>query len=230
MNNKQENKLSMYNAVREIVTTNTSLWEKIPAFTAAFTEYGTLLDNIAATLRTQNSDLTGASADKVSGKEALANATLAVAGAIHAYASQSNKAELKQRVALTRSDLLLVRDMEMLEKCRTIASHAEANKASIADYGATEAVIKDLQDKITAFATLAVRPRVVIAERKDATADLQNLIRLTDTLLSDRLDKIMEQFKVTQPGFYNLYQTNRILVDSGVRRQPSPAPAPTPQA
>lgn len=80
---------------------------------------------------------------------------------------------------------------------------------------------------------LAVKnaPRTAIAGRAGATATLPDLIDQANTLLRDRLDKLVTKFRASQPEFVAGYRSTRVVVDYGTRFAPpvpTPAPAPAP--
>ena len=53
------------------------------------------------------------------------------------------------------------------------------------------------------------RPRQIIAESKTATAQLEAEIETADQLLTDSLDRLVLQFKDSEPEFYNNYTNAR---------------------
>ena len=89
----------------------------------------------------------------------------------------------------------------------------------------TAAKLKSLQGKIDDYAACVQRPRQIISEAKTATAQLEAEIEVADRLLADGLDKLVLQFKDSEPEFYNNYTNARIIVDNASGHDSGESPA-----
>jgi hypothetical protein len=58
-----------------------------------------------------------------------------------------------------------------------------------------------------------------VEESKQQTANLVHLFAYTDTLLHDRLNKLMRVFKDTEPDFYGLYFNARNVINTAARKR-----------
>lgn len=213
----QENKFSMYFAVQKVCTDNNSVWSGLPAFVNAFGEFEGVIQSIQSNRLVQEQDTKGVTQDKGSAGGVLIEQALKVSTAVHAYATDVNNNTLREKINYTLSDLKKARDTILIDKCQLI--HDEANNvvANLGDYGITVAELADLQGKIDDYEAIVAGPRNAITDRSTATAELENLFKSGDDVLDNKLDKLMTQFKQTDPGFFTQYFNSRKIVDSGRR-------------
>lgn len=99
--------------------------------------------------------------------------------------------------------------------------HDEANAivSLLGSYGIGATDLSDLQTKTDAFTGVLAAPGTAITERKGATDEIGKLLRKTDVILNNKIDKLMEKLKGTSPEFYRLYFDARIIVDTGIRHK-----------
>ena len=71
---------------------------------------------------------------------------------------------------------------------------------------------KKFADTLTAFENSLVKPRISIAEKREATRGLQTLFILLDSQIS-KLDAIIGIIRYNEVNFYNGYKTIRKLVN-----------------
>lgn len=235
MNAPQENKLSMYLTVKTVCDGAAAVWTPIPAFAtnyATFIAQVRLIQQLAAA---QASDRSGATRNKSDITETLADSVLAVAGALTAFATVQNDETLKSRVDFPRSSFLGLRDVEMAGTAELVLAEATSRLPLLADYGLTAAKLATFEDQIDAYAAIAEAPRSGIAGRKTITAQIAEEFQKADAVLKDVLDRLLQQFKTSNPSFYNDYTNARTIVDRpgglGSEEVPAntPAPAPLPQ-
>lgn len=212
MNDKQENKVSMYFAVVQVVDANNAVWAGTPAFVNAEAAFGTVMGGIQDLVEVQETVITGVRTDKLVALDAMVEKALLVSGAVFAYATDTDNNTLKEAVAYSASDLKYVRDTIAAERATVIHDQANAVIASLADYDVDAAVLTELTGLIDAFAALIPGPRVAITARKGATSGLVELMKEADSLLKERLDKLMNLYKVTDLEFYTHYFNARIIV------------------
>ena len=85
------------------------------------------------------------------------------------------------------------------------------------------------QPKLTAFNqaiktydTLRSTPRQAKAAQSAATKQLGRAFPKVERILAGRIDKLMVQFKLSNPEFYDKYQTARSIVSAGARTEKTP--------
>lgn len=228
MRAKQENKLSMYYAVQKVCSENIGVWNVLPAFVTAFDEFKTNIGKIEEALEAQETNIKGFSLSKDAYEDQMIDKALEIANGVFAYASDINDLTLKSKVDFSRSDLKQARDTIVIQRCQLIHSEASAILKSLGNYGITDVELKDLQMKIDAFALILAAPRTAITERKGATDEIGKLLHKVDGILTDKLDKLAEKFKVPSPEFYRLFFDARITVTLGTRHE-DPGTPPSPE-
>lgn len=217
MKNAQENKLSMYYAVQKVCNTASPIWSGLPGFVTAFNGFETNIIKIKSAIEVQETKLKGIALKKEQLEDLMIDKALEVAHAVFAYATDQLDLALKEKMNFTRSEFKRTRDSVIIEKCQLIHDEASAIVGSLASYGITPATLTMLSTRINDFSGNVAAPRTSITERKGATMELVELFNESDLILKSKLDKLMEQFKTTQPKFYNQYFNARIIIDLGTR-------------
>ena len=215
MNDVQENKLSMYFAIQKVCTDNNGVWNGLPAFVSTFGEFETVIQSIQDIRLVQEQDTKGVTQDKQSAGEILIEQALIVSTAVHAYATDVNNNTLREKVNYSPSDLKIARDTIIIDMCQLVHNEANNVLADLADYGITAAELTDLQGKLDDYEAIVAGPRDAITDRASATAELESLFVTGDDVLNNKLDKLMTQFKQSDPGFHVQFYSSRKIVDSG---------------
>jgi hypothetical protein len=66
-------------------------------------------------------------------------------------------------------------------------------------------------------------PSGVIGEHKLYTSNLRELFVAADSIIYDRLDKLIRLFKTSSPDFFNLYSNARNVVNTAARKRKNAA-------
>lgn len=230
MKNSQNNKLKMAQATSGCVQheTNAPLWAGI----IGIEESVELLDEkIAAILArsVKQSARTGFAAQKQAAFTALIKAGFTVCSGLKALASATGNAQLLAQASFSRSALASGREADVVNRCQSIATLAQANAAALtAKYHVVAADRTALNNALTTFAEVQTKPRQGQAASASATSDLVTLFEDLDEVLNERLDPLLAKFRFTQPAFFAEYETARVIVDSAASREAEPVPAPAP--
>jgi hypothetical protein len=235
MNAKQENKLSMYLAVKAVCDRNTSTWQSLQAFGDAYADFGTHVQNIQNIAQSQAADSTGLSADKQQLRETMADIALEVGNAVYAYARKSKNNELTAKVNVTRSSFLGGRDTIAADSARNVLAEANGNLANLGPFGVTADKLTALKGAIDAYADSIAKPRDARASGATATSKLADEFSAADEVLGDQMDTLVLQFRSANAVFVTDYQNARLIVDStgggsaNAKNKPTPAPNPAPE-
>ena len=221
MKSKQENKLSMYYAVQRVCNANPLVWGGLPAFVTAFNDLKTSIGKVENILKIQERGILGVAKDKNVIRDSMIDLTLRIAGAVFAYASDTNNLILKGKVDFSRSELRHERDSFCIQHSQAVADEANNVIGALGTYGILPADITLLRSKAADFTSALSAPRTAIAERKGATDEIGKQMRKTDVILKEKLDKLIEKFKVSNVDFYKLYFDARRIVDIGIRHKPT---------
>jgi hypothetical protein len=217
MNNRQEDKLSMFLTVDDVCESNKNIWSKTPAFVRAFNKFKEIISKILTQQEIQKGKTTGITENKQKEEDKLIQTTLEFASSIHSYAALIGDNKLKENVNYSPTDLKSARDTDLRAICQSIHKTAESVISELADYGKTPEDLDKLQKAIDDFSEILSKPRSAIGTRATATSTLQELFKEGDELLRDHLDMIMVSYKTSHPTFYNMYRSARTIVDMGRR-------------
>ena len=228
MTAKQENKLSMYLAVKAVCDRNTATWQTLQAFADGYTEFGLHVTNIQSLAQSQSQQTGGLATDKKSLREQMAEAAVEVASATSAYAKKTKNKDLAAKVNYSRSDMTGGRDTAAADIARNIRTNANANVANLAAYGVTAAKLTALQQKIDAYDASLAKPRDARAAGKTATDQMDAEFSAADAVLKDEMDNLAPQFKTANATFVKDYTNARIIVDSGGAKAKTKTPTPPP--
>ena len=133
---------------------------------------------------------------------------------IQVFALMNNKPKLADKMSDSASDLLKMKNEDMLRRVKQIISAAIENQDLLtADYGLNGEQITDLQADCDHFLVLNGQPREYQIKSSMATKSIEDLISEASNLLSNQLDNLMKIFKRRNPSFYNGYLKARMVVD-----------------
>ncbi|MCF8257597.1 MAG: carboxypeptidase-like regulatory domain-containing protein [Flavobacteriales bacterium] len=215
MNDKQENKYSMYLALVKVCDSFILSWSGVTAFADSYTVFKGHVVKLGGLLEQQLTAITGVRKDKLAALDTVVEQVLPVAGMLFAYATDMDDNTLRDSSKLSATDLRQVRDTVAGERARIIYTLAVPLEGALAAYGLVGGDLVALDASITAYENLVASPRVAIVTRKGATTEMRAEIRSADKVLKDRMDPLSLQFAVSAPEFYRNYKDARIIVDSG---------------
>ena len=215
MTNYQESKLSMYLAVRDFMTANNAIVTTLPNFAANQTAFQAAVTQIQVNSTLQVFNKKGIAANKVAAKKTLIGLALDTARKVTAYAKLNNNQVLLAEVNYTESALKKISDTTLRDAAQGIYDRAQSNLTALATYSISAATQTALQNAITAYNTEIPKPRLGIMERKQATTLLTSLFKTTDAAL-ENIDATVEIVRLTQPNFYNSYNSARKTIETGV--------------
>jgi len=219
MNDKQENKYSMYLAVVKVCDKFNASWSGVTAFAEGYVTFRGHVAKLGDLLEQQLKAITGVRKDKLAALDTMVERTLPVAGMLFAYATDTDDNTLRDSAKLTASDLRQARDSVAGERARVIHTLAVPLEGALASYGLVGGQLTALDESISTYENLVASPRMAIITRKGATADMKVEIMAADKVLKDRLDPLSLQFSESAPEFYGPYKDARIIVDTGSRRK-----------
>jgi hypothetical protein len=221
MDIRQTNKSNMYRSVVTVATNHTDLTKSVAAFGRQVTALQTTLYTIDALAQAQEASTKGITLDKTRIADILVNATLAVAGAVAAWASENNNEEVRVKMTFTPSSLKGGLDRQIPTTAKLVAD--EAAKHDLTEFGAGPLALEAFNAKITAYHAIMNAPREAVVATSGLTTALEQQFALGDKILKERLDKLMEQFRESQPQFFAEYRGARTIVDRGGSQQGTPA-------
>ena len=216
MNKTQTAKNNSFLAVAGIFTSHATEVESIPALNLAVEKFSDALLGIDTNAQTQASP-SGAGKAKQAALVVLVDCAELVAGAVHSLAEANDDVALGAQVDYSRSDLLAGSGTAIVARAKGILDVAKANAAALVEHGVSAAKLTAFNNAIKTYDNLRAMPRQARAAKAAATKQLARLFPKADRLLTKTIDKLMVQFKASDPEFYDQYQTARSVVNAGAR-------------
>ncbi|MBK7382986.1 MAG: hypothetical protein IPI81_06555 [Flavobacteriales bacterium] len=214
----------MFRVVDTTCDVYVAVWTPLVPFATAVAAFKAKIKAIEDEIETQSTELDGYAMDKGKKKETMVRKAHSVANQVFAYAEDVGDTVLREKMDVSYSDLIAPRDSIVGQKCQGIHTEANAVIASLAPYGILPLDLTDLQGFIDAYELVISAPRVAITVRKGATERIETLIREGTTILTNRMDKLMSEFKDSDPVFHQEYFDARIVVNSGSVKEEVPVP------
>jgi hypothetical protein len=173
----------------------------------------------------------GAGDAKAQAEAALEDAAYILARALVAHFKKTNNLDQLGKVDLTKSEIVQLRQQDLLDKTTAIRDLATATQAEpgAAGRGVNAARVATLTAAITAFTNVMNNPRGQIVNRstllKEVDTDTAKLLEQVADL-----DDLVLQFDGTDAGkrFIEAWKRARIIVDNGGGHSNGNTPTPTP--
>jgi hypothetical protein len=220
MNDKQYAKLRMIQVLLHLLEENAEAYNGIPVFVETVNELKEKLKEIERKTQLQlEVKRSGSSDEKNEAETILITLTIVVANVLSVLATLTNNMGLIAKTKITKSKLYGSHNSMKLEISRLILNEALLYKDEIGNYGITPEFIADMEAAISRYENLVTMPRVTIVEGKQVTTSLVHLFADVDTLLNDRLDKLMSIFKLSKPDFYSQYFYSRNIINTSPRKR-----------
>lgn len=219
----------MYRATGQVLDDNAAEYAAVAALVTQVGNLHSSIDLIGQLVLAQGSPTTGITLDKAMLQTQMVDMALRVGGALKAFASDSNNSDLLARADVTKSTFTRARDDQRDDIAQRIHDLANTNIAALGPFGITAATLTALQTRISAYVAAIGSPRVARVKISTATEMLDAEFARADTILNDRIDGLMEQFKSSGTTFYADYKNARRIVDTGgPSAPPTPPPPPGP--
>lgn len=228
MRDLQENKLTMYEAVKSCLGNNEVIVATIPALINTRKDFLEKIEKIKDAAKEQREATAGKRAAKQEAEDVLISELMKIGSALYAYGRRVGNTEIQAIANVRESKLAILRDTELVSRAKSIHKTAEENAVGLKDYGVTAEMIIDLAGKIDMFSAALGERESSAAKSTGATASLVNLFALVDELLNEELDRLVELLRESNTNFYNEYFAARVIKDLGIRHREAKPKPPTP--
>lgn len=213
MNILQKVKLSMYMVVKDFLNLNKTIVENLPNYKANATVLENNINQIQAAAELQEFDKTGIADKKKQLRASLIAQAEDFSLKLVAYATNIGNKILLKEVKYSKSDLNRAADADLRNMTQCIYDRANANIATLDDYGITDAMLTTFLANINSFNEAIPTVREGATSKKLYTTQLENLYKATDAAI-DNIDKIVEIVRLSQPDFYTGYQNSRLAINT----------------
>jgi hypothetical protein len=217
MNDDQINKLNSGETSKTVIDLNKSKWEDSEVFVATVAALGNTITAIHAESQKQASDPKGYTITKKSIKELLVDASLHAVGALATHAIDVDDQVLLKKISFTEYNLNHCREQELVDKSSLIAQSAQPLLQQLLRHKYLQTDYTELTSLITQFETAIPLRRVATTEISTATDNLEVLFRTLSSILRNKLDFLMLNYRKPYPDFYKQYKSARQIVDLGKR-------------
>jgi hypothetical protein len=245
MKNKQVAKLKMFNMVVGAMKKYQLSFQEIPELNKSFEILVENTVKVSSLAKDQEKDLSPISVEKSETKIALINIAVPISNIIIAYAFDIKDKSYKKKVSFSRNKLVKAKDQAVLENCMEIAKSARKlfaevssgkgkkdKKPSITLYGLSGQLIDDLEKNIERFQSSLLEQKNAIANRTRCTKELKETFSETESLMNNKIDRLMTIYEIKNATLYKEYVSARVLesvVDdkkiAAVKTTPIKAPA-----
>lgn len=206
-------KLAMYGVVGQLVGSNESSWESIPAFAGKFSNYLEKLNELKTIATSQIQIVKGNAAQKQLKKHALVKDARTLVSALIVVAKDSDNAHLMEQLPVQTKKLEYAGQAVLFASLETIISQAQVHQNQLGELGISASFIGDLIAKRDEYLQIVFGPRQAIAIRKQLTKQLDELIDELDDMLKYGLDQMMKMVGQTDPNLYDKYKNVRNLIN-----------------
>lgn len=209
----QRNKMAMFNATKNVFGTYPEELGTINALANFIEDFKQLMLKIEEVHKVQEGNTTGNRQLKLKEEEEMITATVQIAGTMYVYAQVNNLPDLMEKCSVSVTQLRRQPDEQLKAACTNIYDEAVKLGDALSDYGKTPEQVAQLKKEIDDFAALIASPRSAIVTRSQATKELAVLIDEANDMLCNKIDKLINLLKDSQPKVYNTYKGARVIVD-----------------
>jgi hypothetical protein len=210
----------MYRKVLNVCEEYKQEYANIPAFNNSVEELKARIREIQSVTEQQTATVSaGATKDKNSAVDGLAEQSLKVANALYVYAYDNKDYRLMDKVNVNKSSFYHNHSETSLTLAKIIATEADNHSEDIRGYGISDADRAELDSVIAKFEEVINAPSEVIGERKLYTGNLKELFAAADSTVYDKLDKLIRLFKLSSPEFFTLYSNARNVINTAARKK-----------
>jgi hypothetical protein len=208
----------MYQEVAKVCHLNETVYVGVPAMNSAVQQLDESVSNILHAAGQQMSTMSqGATIEKNRALDAMTSAAVQTGNSVYVYALDAGNPELLALASVNKSTFYGGHVNDALLRARNIAAAAQLHLSELGEYGVNAASLAKLNTAIATLENVLDNPRSAIDERKVYTENIKQLFAETDSVLYDRLDKLVTLFKTSAPDFYALYGNARNVIDTAKR-------------
>jgi hypothetical protein len=220
MTDKQNAKLNMAQRVSDTLASHSGTYSKISPMVLAATELSANIADIREAETAQDSvSISLSTSEKRDAEGQMVDLCVKASNALYVIGFSTGNKSLLELSGLSPASFYRLEDNAKLSLANRVYAHAITQVAALADYGYDAAALEDIHTAIEQYQSLIARPMDMINLRKQKTTDLKHLFAKLDSILYDRLDKLIVLFKDSNPDFYGQYRTARNFIDTSVRHK-----------
>jgi hypothetical protein len=206
------NKQRMQIAVMDFLEKN----ETKLLFAPALAGYVDMLQDTLAQINTMQQAQLASTEGHTQTKEALRqkviDGLLEIVKRVKAYAIVTDDKVLQESVKYTYSDLRRMPQTSIEGAVNRVLDAARPKLTDVAPYGLSQEMLENAEQDLQSYVQALPGTRRVIAHRKTATGELENLFTAADASLK-KIDALMDIVSNADPLFYQEYKNLRLIDD-----------------
>lgn len=216
MKHSVSNHAKMFGTVEASLTSNSALWNTIAAMLSVVTALKGTIASIFAIGQLQDQTSKGITIDKKVLRENLTLKLMIVIGGLKAFAQATGNMELYTLVNIGEGKLRQMGAVQFITKVHNIIDLANANIADLPDYNVPVTTVTAVTIDAAAFVVIMPKTRETITIVKNATAQLDALVK-KGMIQIGVIKDFMLTFKISNPDFYAAVINASKIIDTGVR-------------
>ncbi|MEY3238171.1 MAG: hypothetical protein RI883_2272 [Bacteroidota bacterium] len=203
----------MYKRVKDILTTNDTIWEGIPAFVSAFETMSPKIRLMEEKEAMQQAITVGVSAEKDHIKKERIDRIFRISSALVAFSTSTENEKLRKEMKITHNSLNALARIDLISRIDRIIERAQTHSADLVDFGITLQDVEDIVNHRDELDEQLSNPRKAIDDRKKMNAAIIKLSKEIDMLLSGSIDQLVNVLKAVHPEFFTAYFDARLVID-----------------
>jgi predicted RNA-binding protein YlxR (DUF448 family) len=219
MNDRQENNLSRFYAIRKLCENNRNAWENYLPFVRSFGEFLAIIPQLEQNRDIQMTRITGVGEDKKALRQELAGRAWFICSRVQSFATATQNDSLLRSVKMSCTSFTKGSDTSLIGRVNIVLQKAGENLANLEPYGVTQQLFDELETTNNDYSTALSSIEDAVSTRKTATSALKELFSAASSVLRQRLDLDAQYFKDSHAEFYNQYIEIRGLKKGGRKKK-----------
>jgi hypothetical protein len=225
MTNRQNAKLNMAQRISDTLVDYEGIFSGITPVKNAVSEFQQIVAEIRSVATEQFAVKVPVSTqEKHSAESKMIDASVRVANVLYVVGFETDNKELINLLGLNDSSFCSLADNAKLTLAQHLYELSQKHSVELEPYGYDEQKIDKIGQMIVDYQNLIAKPMNAITVRKQKTGNLKELYVRMDSVLYDKLDKLILLFKSSHPDFYGEYRTSRNFIDFSVRHKQEEKP------
>ena len=213
MNNKQQNKLKMLEAVQEYFANENAAFSQNIPLQERINTFNTILLQLQNHASVQSTDTTAHTEIKDANRENLIKHIIVYSNAASVYFSDKNSALAKQ-FKVSKSKLLRQTGVELKAFCNSIYEALSTHAEVLNPQYVTSQDLLTLQEKINLFDAKTFDKTTAKGKTQNATEFIKKDLKSIGSEV-EKIDQLMLQYTLTDEQLYNKYRIARKISDLG---------------
>lgn len=218
---KQQNRLSMFEAVHSYLKENESAFAETNEFVESMNMLRAKINGIFELEDKRSNISKGRTNLKNETRTSAVTAGTALAGAIFALAKKTKNITLADKSNKSFSGLDNMRDIELVLSLNSIKDLATENLEALSGFGVTSEKFLEYKEMFNEYFEALNARESSRAIKVSAARGVATLFKETEELLKS-IDKLVEAYRVENKQFFNGYKPSRSIKDLGARRKKTP--------